>query len=82
MVGFMAYKGIVARRAAMNGNNSTTRLDKHVHDAHDQDTNSAIVNVELSLFARPFNIGTTSRCYRYFCHVALELITLIKLLIL
>lgn len=30
MVGFMTYKGIVAHRAAMNGNNSTTWLDKHV----------------------------------------------------
>lgn len=43
----------------MNGNNSTTRLDKHVRDAYDQDTNSANVN-ESSLFARPFEIETIS----------------------
>lgn len=30
MVSFMAYKGIVARRVRMNGNNSTTRLNKYV----------------------------------------------------
>jgi len=72
MVGFMAYKGIVARRAAMNGNNSTTRPDKYVRETHDRDTNSTIVKNRTEIFSRvPFKIGTISLLFR-FCHVTLD----------